>query len=376
MRRLVDHLAGILLIGGALALLSVLVARHEESQANALHATFDPLLTIPGLDLGNPLHAAMLRETMRAYAPGGASGADSLMDALLEYRQRSFTDPFMKSGGMRRGLNQETLTRLGWMYAQFVILFGIAMLLSYYGARTLAIYRFVRRKQGGEDSAEHVGRQWSAWRTNPGLPTLMGVITSVCVYLLLRVMRGVVYAILFSPAYVVAYALRTRIDTSTSGAMIVLAVLTNGLLVSSANRLFTLLMAESRKGYVLTAIVKNLQDSYSWGKGIPLAALFFPRQLARTHVFHHIYLNARYQYLPAIKEHVSFLITGLIIIEMALNIQNHLGYELLQSVLYRNIPVIATIVFGIYLLVKATEIAVEFWFQRMSRRYENRTEQR
>jgi ABC-type dipeptide/oligopeptide/nickel transport system permease component len=97
-----------------------------------------------------------------------------------------------------------------------------------------------------------------------------------------------------------------------------------------------------------------------------------PQHSFSSHVFHHIYLNARYQYLPALKEHASFLITGLIIIEMALNIQGHLCYELLQNVLFRQYDVVVAIILGIFLVVKTTEIIVDAWHHHEVKRYENR----
>ncbi len=73
-------------------------------------------------------------------------------------------------------------------------------------------------------------------------------------------------------------------------------------------------------------------------------------------------MNARYQFLTTLKEHASFLITGLIIIEMALNIQGHLGYELMQNILYKQYDVVLSIILGMFLLVKSTEIVVDSWF--------------
>ena len=86
-------------------------------------------------------------------------------------------------------------------------------------------------------------------------------------------------------------------------------------------------------------------------------------------MFDHIYQNARFQYLSTIKEQASFLITGLIIIEMALNIQNHLCYELLQNILYSNYAVVVSIVLAIYFLVKATEITVDFIMVKKIRQF-------
>jgi hypothetical protein len=171
----------------------------------------------------------------------------------------------------------------------------------------------------------------------------------------------------------VAYALKGQIDTGSFLFMVLLAVLTNGVLINYATRFFNLLTAESRKGYVDTARVKNLRAGWGWNspEGLPLRVLWRPREFASGHIFQQIYLQARFQLVPALKEHASFLITGLIIIEMALNIQGHLGYELLQNILYRRYDVVVTILFGMFLLVKLTELAVDWRVHLGTRRYAN-----
>ena len=94
-------------------------------------------------------------------------------------------------------------------------------------------------------------------------------------------------------------------------------------------------------------------------------------RLYYSHIFQHIYLNARYQYILTLKEQASFLITGLIIIEMALNIHGHLCYELLQNILYKQYDMVLTILLGIFLVVKLTEIVVDMWMDREAQKFEN-----
>jgi len=183
--------------------------------------------------------------------------------------------------------------------------------------------------------------------------------------------KGISLAVFFSPAYVIAYSLKTSVDTSSLLFMAVLAVVSNGVLVHTSNRLFSILVSESRKGYVQTAVVKNLLSSYAWDTpdGIAKSELLRLRGGFRGHVLSHIFENAHFQFVPTLKEHASFLVTGLIIIEMALNIQGHLCYELLQLILYREFEAALVIVFGIFVLVKATEIAVDVWTEREKQRY-------
>jgi len=63
--------------------------------------------------------------------------------------------------------------------------------------------------------------------------------------------------VLFSPAYVIAYAIRTEFNTDTIIFMALLGVVSNGLLVTYANKFYAFLVAESRKGYVETGLSRT-----------------------------------------------------------------------------------------------------------------------
>ena len=180
--------------------------------------------------------------------------------------------------------------------------------------------------------------------------------------------------ILFAPAYVIAYSFKSNFEAGAIPMMILLGVISNGLLISYTQKYYTFLNAEFRKGYVQTAIVKNLRQSFDFKhpEGISLSSLFRIRKRFSGHILQHLYENVRYQYLNTLKEQASFLITGLIIIEMALNIQGHLCYELMQNILYKNLPVILLILFGIFLVVKLTEILIDYFVIRQQHKIDNR----
>jgi hypothetical protein len=135
----------------------------------------------------------------------------------------------------------------------------------------------------------------------------------------------------------------------------------------------TFLVSESRKGYVKTAIVKNLDSKliFNKQKGISLVSIFRLNKKFPGHIFDQIYENVRFQYLNTLKEQASFLISGLIIIEMALNIQGHLCYELMQNILYQNLSVILLILFGIFLIVKLTQIVIDIVLMKQQLRIGN-----
>lgn len=362
-RTILEHLASILFVALAFALVFGFLRMKERGAEEARTRLVGPYLAL-NVDFGNPMHAAMFREALGLYRPQNPEANDSLIQAINEYRVQQFTNEAYKTGGEERGLSWTKAARLFWMYLQFIAVYAIVMLLTYAGAQSMAVYRFIKMKQ---NSASYVAGFVDSVKSRRPLGSSL-------LLLLKALLKGAAYAILFAPAYVIAYSFKTRVDTDSVLFMIVLGVVSNGLLINYANKFYAFLVAESRRGYVETALVKNLSSSYAWHVpgGLRYRAILQPGKMFPTHVFRHIYMNARHQYLPALKEHASFLISGLIIIEMALNIQGHLGYELLQNILYRRYEVVIAILLAIFLVVKATEILVDVWTYREARRYENR----
>jgi ABC-type dipeptide/oligopeptide/nickel transport system permease component len=367
-RKLIEHALSILLVTLVAGVIVVAIGERESTLRTAHVKSIEQYLHLDFIDFGDPLHRALFKETLDLFYPERLAANDSLLRAIERFRQEQFTSQAYKTGREERGLSGPRLLTLGGMYLQFIVIYLIVMVVSYHAAQSLAIFRFIRMKQHRKayvfELYEHLR---GAGRGSPSFYLRLPLV------LLKAVVKGVAYAVLFAPAYVIAYSIRSGFDTNSHLFMIVLGVVSNGLLIGYTNKFFTFLVTESRKGYVQTAIVKNLHASYAWGTqdGISFTSVLRPKSLFPSHVFRHIYLNARFQYLPALKEHASFLITGLIIIEMALNIQGHLGYELMQNILYRQYDVALTVVVGIFLIVKATEISVDIWFHRESEKYEN-----
>lgn len=238
---------------------------------------------------------------------------------------------------------------LGPMVFRFLFVYVAVMVLTYYGAQTLALFRFVRVKK----SVVHP--------PSPVASAAYAIAWTMLSFLL------------FAPGYVIVYSLKSVIDTSSVFLMIILGVVSNGVLVNYANKFYTLLVNESRKGYVQTALVKNIHSSYEWNTadGIGLRRMVRFRKRFPGHVLDHILQNARHQYRSTLKEQASFVITGLVIIEMALNIQGHLCYELLQSLLFKNYDSVLGIMFVIFCAVKITDLAVDIWIWRSERRFAN-----
>jgi hypothetical protein len=352
-QKLLEHILSMAFV--SMVLLVTLFAVRSGSQAHQKHeiSRAQEYGELSFVDFDNAFHKALLKDVVDIYYPGRHDKNNASVESALAYKEQEFSKNLQKSF-IEETLSWKKFAQLFWMFVKFVLVYAVVMLLTYYGVQTLAVWRFVRKKQRALNTA----RTFSA--------TLVRVVSTIG--------KTIAYFVLFSPAYVIAYSIRTGINTDTIIFMAFLGVISNGLLVTYANKFYAFLVAESRKGYVETALVKNLASSYaSRGPGgIRIGAIMHPFKRFDGHVFGHIFSNARFQYLSTIKEQASFLISGLIIIEMALNIHGHLSYEMLRQMLYKNYDIVIVIILGIFYTVKGTEIAVDYLCHMAEKRIENK----
>jgi hypothetical protein len=372
-KKLAEHTGSILVVALVFSALIALFQAHLASQRRARLDAVGPYLSLQFLDFGNPLHRSLFKETLNAFRPDSVEANDALLAAIDRYRELQFTDPSFKTGGGERGLSWNTAARLSGMYGSFIVVYAVVLLLTLHAARTVAVYRFVTTKQHRESALRQLWAQLAAVRRENHWAGRIRSVGRSGTHLGRAVVKGFMYLVLFSPAYVIGYALKTSLETDTSLFMILLGLLSNGLLLTYANKFYTLLVTESRKGYVETALVKGLGGQWAWNQpgGIRTGSVIRIDKRFPSHILDHIYLNARNQYVLTMKEQGSFLITGLIIAEMALNIQGHFGYELLQQILNKQFDVTLVMIFGIFLILKVTEILVDWQWYRESRKYGN-----
>jgi hypothetical protein len=352
--KLLEHALSIAFISAILLVLLFFVrsavnsaAVHEQSRLNAYG-------NLGFVDFKDPFHKALLKDVMNIYYPDQYDTNAVIIGSILANRERQFENRLQKSY-LEEKLSPQKLLQLLGMYVKFLIVYIIVMCLTYYGVQTLAVLRYVKKKQ----RAARALRATFAERLRR-VPGAIG--------------KTAAYFVLFAPAYVIAYSIRTEFNTDTIVFMALLGVISNGLLITYMNKFYAFLVAESRKGYVETAVVKNLNNSYMphAAGGISYKDILRPAKRFTGHVFDHVFGNARRQYLSTVKEQASFLITGLIIIEMALNIHGHLSYELLRQLLYKNYDIVIVIVLGIFYTVKGTEIFVDWMMYREEKKYENK----
>ncbi|HMA65934.1 MAG: hypothetical protein ACM31E_05490 [Fibrobacterota bacterium] len=356
--KLIEHIAGIAFVTVLIVILMFVFSAMRKNEETYAGSRVKEFLDIKIQNPDDRFQRALLKDAMNIFYPDRAELNDTLVSEILTIKGDQFNKR-IQSTNTKKSLSASVFLELTGLYLKFLFIYIVVMILTYYGVQTLGTWRFVREKH-----KEHLSIH------NPELYHKNRFSFATIAFNLLKTFA---YLILFSPAYVIAYSIRTEFNTDSIFFMIFLGVISNGLLMMYTNKFHAFLVSESRKGYVDTARVKNLNEEFTIShQGIPLTSLLHPFKKFKGHLFEHIFRNAHFQYLSTIKEQASFLITGLVIIEMALNIQGHFNYELLRQLLFQNYSIVLVIVAMIFYTVKFTEIVTDYLIHREIKRYENR----
>ena len=355
-RKLIEHSLSVIFFAILFSVIGYTIALPPQSHQISREVTVYYDIINPD----NPLHKLMLKESLDLYYPMQSARNDSIVQKISDGSAGSFLQYIDNNA-----LTSEKTIKILYMYLKFIIIYVFVLIFTYFGAQSLAIFKFVKMRQ---KRSSYLTLLWQYLQSNSRKS-----VKTISTLLIKAFIKGIIYLVLFSPAYVIAYSFKTRFDTDSMFFMVLLGIISNGLLISYTQKFYTYLVTESRKGYVNTARVKNLNNSYDANRpdGIRYGKIFRLRKSFNGHVFQHIYKNARFQFISSIKEQASFLISGLVIIEMALNIQGHLCYELLQNILYENFQAVLLIVFLIFLLLKLTEVYGDYLQHHYSSKYGN-----
>ena len=368
--RFIEHFFSMILVSAVLLGLFTLLQQQNREGQQRSQSKIESYLNSGLIDFDDPLNKIIFKESLNHFYPQRKAQNDSLFEAIVEFRSQKLLQSIDKARH-KMGADRESLNKVLPMYLKFIAIYLIILIFSYYGVQTIGVYRFIKKQQNRSSylylllfNLRSSSKEKNAARYIKAA-VLLGKAT----------VKGIAYLILFSPAYVLAYSFKTEINTSSPLFMVLLGIISNGMLILYSNKFYTFLIAESRKGYIQNAIVKNLHNNYAFktADGIKRRSIFAFHKKFPGHVFEQIFSNARYQYLSTFKEQASFLVSSLIIIEMALNIQGYLSYELLQEALYKNYPMVILIVLGIFYIVKFTDITADWILYRETRKYENKT---
>lgn len=259
------------------------------------------------------------------------------------------------------------------LWIKFFAIYLINLLILYYGSQTLGLWRFVHSRRcitEREADGKPSFFRFSLLKSPNNFFDLLG---NKVLEGFRKAGKAVLWLLLFSPSYVAAYAVKSNLNTESVFFMIVLGCLTNGILILYGQKFFSLLLAEYRKGYTETAQVHAGLKDFNPGTPSGLrwrAILGWPKHFG-NHPLEAIYQNARRQYLSSFREQAAFLITCMMMIEMALNIHGFMGYELLRSLLLRDYTSAALMIGGIFVIVKITQIGTDYLLYAENRNRSN-----
>jgi hypothetical protein len=331
---------------------------------------------LDSLNFVNPndsLHKAIAKDALQFYNPANAAGNDSIIHIIFdEYKDHYET--FIYDAHNKSSLNMSIFLDIMGMYLKFLSIYMIVLLITFYLVETLGLLKFIYEKSHKIAYWKQLfellknGKQYiSSQKIMPFGGRIFTLAAKIA-------FKGMAYLLLFSPAYIIAYSLKTDFNTDSFLFMILLGVVSNGMLILYTQKFYTFLKQEDRKGYVQTSIVKNMDRHFELKAkhAVSYKSVFKIKKVFNRHILNHIYQNAHYQYLPAIKEQASFLVSSLIIIEMALNIHGYLSYEMLRQILYANYDIVICIVLLIFFTVKLTDIVVDFVVLKNNKKFENK----
>lgn len=341
-RKILEHIIILLFVGMIMLSLSFILDMNKKQSANLYEkSTVGKILAQDFVDIKDPFHRALLKDISTIYFSDNEALQDSIQNGIGKEREAALYKRLQESSREKKLTITALFSILG-MYIKFLFTFCIVLAITYYGVVTLGSYMFIKSQQ-------------EKFNRNHSKPT--DKVKSIS----LKILKYCFVFITFCPAYVLAYSVKTEFSTAGIIFMIILSVGSNGLLFTYANKFLAFLKSESRKGYVATAVVKNVNSNYENSDlGIKIKDIFKLRKHFKNHIFDTIYKNAHYQYISTLKEQAAFLITGLIIIEMALNMHGFLSYEMLRQLLYENYSIVLLIVFLIFFTVKIVDIIADF----------------
>ncbi len=370
LKKAVEHIISVLFFTVVLILIYYAFLKKDETEINKDKLATE-LFQKQIVDFGDNFEKTLLSDVLNLYNPDSTEGNKNIIFQIEELQAEKFSNINMKSGGEYKGLNVDSVYKVLGMYFKFLVIYLISLFLIHSFAKTFAIWKFVKVKQGTNSYFDEFVTTLKEYVNNLLPQNIRKRKLNIAIKLFIKgTIKTMAYFIIFSPSYVVAYSVKGSSISDSSLFFIILAVFTNGLLINYSYRFYSILKSESKKGYVNTAIVKGLDNNYKTKMFGYKNILKFHKRFPE-HVFNHIYINAIYQNVLNIKELSALLITGIVIIEMALNIQGYLCYEMLQNILYKNYDVVIFIIILIFITVKTTEFFVDLEYYNMTKKYEN-----
>jgi len=371
--KLLNHIYSIFFVFIPVAAFIFYYSGSYRNFEESLPAELEPFLSAEFFNPDDPSHRQLLAEFINYYYSDKQQWGERVVSKLESFRQEEFLKNRDAAKFVRGKLTTAMVSQIFGLFSKFLFIFFVVMILLLYFSINGGLLKFIlaqRSKPEPVTFKKSISIIYGQLKQNKYLTAEQGRLLFSAVKSFGRVL---LYVLLFSPAYVIAYSFKNDFSNNSTMMMILLGFLTNGLLINYVNKFYGFLMAENKKNYVLLLRVKNLNCEYNFDftEFRTIKYLFSFNKKFSDHILGAIYKNALFQYFHSIKELAAFTVSGLIIIEMALNIQGHLSYEMLKYVLNRNYDTVFFIVMLIFILIKLIEISVDYYYERLYARYSN-----
>ncbi|MBD3241824.1 MAG: hypothetical protein GF331_14645, partial [Chitinivibrionales bacterium] len=188
--RLIEHLLSLCVVTAVLiAAIAVVDARREARELETARQ-YQRYGDLSFVDAGDPFHRALLKDVVDVYFPGQTSRNDSLVQTILDHQRQELSDRLHRAHVTER-LTVARLGDLAVMYVKFLAVYAVVMLLTYYGVQTIGVWRFCRSRRSSLRARTFGGKLKRLVRKTLLLAASL---------------------VLFSPAYVIAYSIRTEIN--------------------------------------------------------------------------------------------------------------------------------------------------------------------
>jgi hypothetical protein len=329
---------------------SIINANRYNNESTLEYPEFSTLNVTDSLDI------AILHTSVRDFFP--ASEVKSVIETVFADQQKRQT----AFGRQFRALNWHEFYTVLKQAILFASLFFFSFFLLGFMAERLAVYAFFFKKKKRRYSYRQLALKV---RDKKNKQAYLILISRLFLSALLGWTKTL---LLFTPAFILAYMFKAEFDAFTLFSYLILVVFSNGTLIVLKERFLALFQSEAKRGYLETAKVKQLKIPFI--KRITLYSFLrrFQRLVWQESAFLHLYLNAKKQIIESSKTFALFLMSVMIVVEMALNAQGFFGYELLRALFQGNSHLVCLQLLFIYIFLIATDLFTEKRFAHLEAR--------
>jgi len=364
---LTRHLLSFLIFGSAL-----LIAAFSSGGSDSFNAKYTKIISLfkkSGLDINRTYDRLIFEDAVGKVLKGNTTEKENLIANVNKFTREKYTKKELKTGSRKETLSLLTLPGIMWKFLKFLFLFFIVEISIFYFSERLALIKFYLVKEKKNSFSGLLDRM--IWEKKDFFIKEKIDWLRTSLLILGMIGRLLSYLILFSPVYVIAYVLKFNSENITFIWGLLFGIFTNGVLIAGVNKFYHLLVSESKRGYVETAMVKNVPFFPDVGKKELLKILLLKKDNFGETIVTQIFASARLQFVPSFKEVSRFVITGLIIIGMALNIQSGVFYQMLRSFLSAEYDILFFILFLVFATIKFIDAVIDLYAVRESGKYEN-----